>query len=235
MFPYDKSQTQSNSRRTSTESKSVNMRDKQSSGNILPSIENTDTDYHHNDQIIDSKQDCEIEEKPQIFKIKYMVPSSLIIQEHQSQHSHEQSSVNYRDNSKGMFDAIKEMNEFDGSFITIDMCPASHNNQIDDTEEQEDARMQEDSDEIPDENDNPLLLSNQQKIQNLRLQEMENRVCESQLRCDAQRLIISKAEEEFKHLQEMNKIRLQEAKIRLKTLERNCANGRGNTELFDGI
>ena len=59
-------------------------------------------------------------------------------------------------------------------------------------------------DEIQEENENPLSISNQQKVDNLRLQEMENRVCESQLRCQAQRLIINKAEEEYKHLQEMN-------------------------------
>lgn len=95
--------------------------------------------------------------------------------------------------------------------------------------------MQDDSDEVHEENENPLSISNQQNVDNLRLQEMENRVCESQLRCQVQRLIINKAEEEFKHLQEMNKIRLQEAKIRLKLLERNCNNGRGNIDLFDNI
>lgn len=95
--------------------------------------------------------------------------------------------------------------------------------------------MQDDSDEMLPHNDSSLSLSNQEKIDNLRLQEMENRVCESQLRCDAQKLIISKAEEEFKHLQEMNKLRLQEAKIRLKLLERNCANGRGSVDLLNGI
>lgn len=95
--------------------------------------------------------------------------------------------------------------------------------------------MQDDSDEAVHENENSFSLSNQEKIDNLRLQEMENRVCESQLRCAVQKLIISKAEEEFKHLQEMNKLRLQEAKIRLKMLERNCANGRGNLDLLNGI
>lgn len=92
--------------------------------------------------------------------------------------------------------------------------------------------MQDESIEIHEETENSLSISHQEKIDHLRLQEMENRVCESQLRCEVQRLIINKAEEEFKHLQEMNKIRLQEAKIRLKLLERSCTtNGRGNVDL----
>lgn len=95
--------------------------------------------------------------------------------------------------------------------------------------------MQDDSDEMLTHNDNFLSLSRQAKIDNLRLQEMENRVCESQLRCNVQKLIISKAEEELKHLQEMNKLRLQEAKIRLKLLERNCGNDRGSVDLLNGI
>lgn len=90
--------------------------------------------------------------------------------------------------------------------------------------------MQEEPDDVLHENDNSFSHSNQEKIENLRLQEMENRVCESQLRCEVQKLIISKAEEEFKHLQEMNKLRLEEAKIRLKLLERNLANDRGNLD-----
>lgn len=95
--------------------------------------------------------------------------------------------------------------------------------------------MQDDSDEIVHENENSFSLSNHEKIDNLRLQEMENRVRESQLRCDVQKMLISKAEEEFKHMQEMNKLRLQEAKMRIKLLERNCANGKGNIDLLNGI
>lgn len=93
--------------------------------------------------------------------------------------------------------------------------------------------MHDDSDDVLHENENSF--SNQEKIDNLRLQEMQNRVCESQLRCTVQKLMISKAEEEFQHLQEMNKLRLQEAKMRLKLLERNYANGRGNLDLLNGI
>lgn len=94
--------------------------------------------------------------------------------------------------------------------------------------------MQDDSiEEAHEEHENSFTLSNQEKIDNLRLQEMENRVCESQLRCDVQRLMVNKAEEEFKHLQEMNKIRLQEAKIRLKLLERSGASNGGRAN--DGI
>lgn len=96
--------------------------------------------------------------------------------------------------------------------------------------------MQDDSDDVLQHNENAFSLTKQEKIDNLRLQEMENRVCESQLRCEVQKLIISKAEEEFKHLQEMNKLRLQEARIRLKLLERNSANGKvANVDLLNGI
>lgn len=90
--------------------------------------------------------------------------------------------------------------------------------------------MLDDSEEVFPDNGNSCSLSTRQKIEKLRLQEMQNRVTESQLRCQVQKLIVNKAEEEFKHLQEMNRLRLQEAKLRLKLLEQNGVSERANVE-----
>ncbi len=97
-------------------------------------------------------------------------------------------------------------------------------------ESDQDHLMQDDPDEVLPDNGNSYSLSTQEKINKLRLQEMQNRVIESQLRCKVQQLIVNKAEEEFKHLQEMNRLRLQEAKMRVKLLEQNCANGGVNVD-----
>lgn len=115
-----------------------------------------------------------------------------------------------------------------------DIITTPNNSQrIEETEH--DHHMEDVSDEVLHQNENSFSRSNREKIDNLRLQEMENRVTESHLRCEVQKLIVSKAEEEFKHLQEMNKLRLLEAKMRLKMLEKSCANGRGNLDAFNGI
>lgn len=97
-------------------------------------------------------------------------------------------------------------------------------------ESDQDHQMHDDSEEVFPDNGNSFSISTREKIEKLRLQEMQNRVTESQLRCQVQKLIVSKAEEEFKHLQEINRLRLQEAKMRLKLLEQNGANVGGNVD-----
>lgn len=96
--------------------------------------------------------------------------------------------------------------------------------------------MQDVSDEILPDKANPESLSTQAKIDRLRLKEMENRVTESRLRCEVQQMIMNKTEEEFRHLQEMNRLRIQEAKIRLKLLEQqSCAGGTGGVESMSSL
>lgn len=123
--------------------------------------------------------------------------------------------------------------EFYVQFLADIIATPNNNQRIGESEH--DHHMEDDSDETLHPNDDSCSPSKRERIDSLRLQEMENRVTESQLRCDVQKLIVSKAEEEFKHLQEMNKVRLQEAKIRLKLLERHCANVRGNFDPLNGI
>lgn len=101
----------------------------------------------------------------------------------------------------------------------------THSNQRQSEESDVDQHMQDIAEEVLPDN-GTVSLSTQAKIDNLRLKEMENRVTESRLRCEVQKLMVSKAEEEFKHLQEMNRLRLQEAKLRLKMLEQSSTDGR---------
>lgn len=103
MIPTNKYQSESNSRRTSSDSKL--LRKPQPTATIeRVSVENHSSNYVHHSEEVQSKPDAEREEKPQIFNIKYVVPSSLIIREHQPQHHTitDEETPNLQDSSKGM-------------------------------------------------------------------------------------------------------------------------------------
>lgn len=88
MIPNTKYQSESISRRTSTDSK---LLPKNRPTNERVSIETIDSNVQQIDEVeveeeeVQSKQDTEREDKIQILDIKYMVPSNLIIREHHTQ------------------------------------------------------------------------------------------------------------------------------------------------------
>lgn len=93
MIPNTKYQSESISRRTST-NKPTNER---------VSIETIDSNVQQIDEVdeeeVQLKQDTERKDKIQIIDIKYMVPSNLIIREHQTQ-AHTDTE-NFQENVKG--------------------------------------------------------------------------------------------------------------------------------------
>lgn len=99
MFPYDKSQSEMNSRRASSDLK-LQPKNKQSPRNERDNVENTDADYQRHEEVIHSKQDIEHDEKPQVFNIKYVVPSNLIIRELQTPNTNELPE-NFQESAKG--------------------------------------------------------------------------------------------------------------------------------------
>ncbi|KAJ6636753.1 Regulatory protein zeste [Pseudolycoriella hygida] len=162
--------------------------------------------------------------------IEYVYPSNLIIRKVQTQHQANEAPESFQDNLECQR-ATASMSK--RSHMVLNAGPQPTSPHHGDTNSIEyDHNAQNDTDEVLHENVNSTSDSNQEKIDSLRLQEMHNRVYESQLRCEVQKLLVSKAEEEYKHLQEMNKLRLQETKIRLKLLEQSCANGSANTNVF---
>lgn len=103
MIPNNKYQSESNSRRTSSDSK-LPSKSKPTPTRERDTVENTDGNYHEEEeeeQGLRSKEDSEREEKPQIFNINYVVPSNLIIREHQTQQHTDETTENLQETRKG--------------------------------------------------------------------------------------------------------------------------------------
>lgn len=106
MIPNDKCQSESNSRRTSSDAK-LQPKNEQMPTIEPDSVENIDSNEQHHvaeeeeTEEVTSKKSSEREEKPQIFNIKYVVPSNLIIREHQTQQHTDEATVNFQESPKG--------------------------------------------------------------------------------------------------------------------------------------
>ncbi len=109
MIPYNKQQSQSNTGQSSGEAK-LQLKSEPNPTNEQDNYENVNELEQQNDEDLEdeevpARQDSECESKPQIFNINYVVPSSLIIREHQTeQRTADPSGSSYQQSStvKGM-------------------------------------------------------------------------------------------------------------------------------------
>lgn len=107
MIPNNKCPSESNSRRTSNDSKLLPKTEPTPTNDrdIVGHIDSNHQQHHVRDEVeeVQPKVDSERKDKPQIFNIKYVVPSNLIIREHSSQQQNTDEPIeSFHESPKGM-------------------------------------------------------------------------------------------------------------------------------------
>lgn len=107
MIPNYKQQSESNQSATGSDAKLKLKIEPNATSECDNNFEQAEYQQHDNEEVDDEddreRDEIECESKPQIFNIKYMVPSSLIIREHQQSDQHrDEPATSFQQSSKGM-------------------------------------------------------------------------------------------------------------------------------------